>query len=72
MGKVTKEERVANALATLLSDLRLDLDLVGMYLGRYSTLAVFKRLEHIYEVAQENQKAAVFDRESHYEKIRSI
>jgi hypothetical protein len=41
---VTKEEKVAVQLTNILADLRLDLDMVGMYLVRLSPNVIYNRL----------------------------
>lgn len=69
--KKTREDAVSAKLIDLLSDLRLDLDMVGLYFGRYARLAMYLRLEHIYHTAKrhrENQN----DPKEHYEYIRNI
>ena len=41
---VTKEEKVAIQLTNILADLRLDLDMVGIYLVRLSPNVIYNRL----------------------------
>jgi hypothetical protein len=41
---VTKEEKVAVQLTNILADLRLDLDMVGVYLVRLSPNVIYNRL----------------------------
>lgn len=41
---VTKEEKVAIQLTNILADLRLDLDMVGMYLVKLSPNVIYNRL----------------------------
>lgn len=41
---VTKEEKVAIQLTNILADLRLDLDMVGVYLVRLSPNVIYNRL----------------------------
>lgn len=48
MSRVTREEKVASAMVDLLSDLRLDLDLLGMYLAKFAGQTFFARSEMIY------------------------
>ena len=48
MTRVTREEKVAVAMVDLLSDLRLDLDLLGMYLAKFAGKTFFARSEMIY------------------------
>lgn len=69
--KATREEAVTRKLIDLLSDLRTDLDMIGLYFGRYARLTVYRRLEHIYEVARHHRENNN-DREKHYEYIQHI
>ena len=69
--KQTREETITAKLIDLLSDLRTDLDMIGLYFGRYARLTVYKRLEHIYEVARHHRENED-DREAHNEYIRNI
>jgi len=48
----TKEDIVAEKIVDFLSDIRLDLDLIGLYLGKYIRTTIWMRLEHIYETAK--------------------
>lgn len=48
----TTEEKVAQRLATIVSDLRLDLDQVGIYLARTAPSVSYNRLIEIAESAQ--------------------
>lgn len=41
---VTKEEKVAIQLCNILADLRLDLDMIGIYLVRLSPNVIYNRL----------------------------
>ena len=55
---ITKEEKVAIQLTNILSDLRLDLDMVGEYLVQLSPTLIYNRLITIAdsaEQAKENQ-----------------
>jgi hypothetical protein len=69
--KKTREEVIAEKIVDFLSDLRLDLDLIGLYLGRYVRITIWKRLEHIYEVAK-HYREKEDDIEEHYEYIKNI
>mgnify|MGYP001103999868 CR=1 FL=1 len=69
-GVVTREQRVAKLIIDLLADLRLDLDMIGLYLGKYTRTSIFMRFENIYEVAKEAREANT--REDHAEYIRNI
>jgi hypothetical protein len=48
----TDEEKAAIKLATIVSDVRLDLDVVGVYLGRYAPTISYNRLLLIAESAE--------------------
>lgn len=69
--KQTREETITAKLIDLLSDLRTDLDMIGLYFGRYARLTIYKRLEHIYEVARHHRENED-NREAHNEYIRNI
>lgn len=69
--KATREETITYKLIDILSDLRTDLDMIGLYFGRYARLTVYRRLEHIYEVARHHREHAD-SREAHNEYIRNI
>ena len=69
MSRRTKEEIVALRIVDILSDIRIDLDMVGMYLGKYTKTVFFKRLEHIYEVAKHHEQES---KSVHYDYIRNI
>lgn len=49
--RVTEEEKVAIKLANILSDLRVDIELVGRYLARSTPTVVYNRLVTITESA---------------------
>lgn len=49
---VTDEEKVANRLGNIVSDLRVDLELVGEYLAKSQPHVVYHRLQVIAESAQ--------------------
>jgi hypothetical protein len=69
--KQTREEVVTSKIIELLSDLRTDLDMIGLYFGRYARLTIYRRLEHVYEVAREHRQNAD-SREAHNEYITNI
>jgi len=50
---ITNEEKEAKKLAELLSDLRLDLELVGVYFAQNVGSTLYNRLQIVYETAQE-------------------
>lgn len=49
---ITPEERVAQKLSAIVSDLRLDIEQVGVYLARTSPYVSYNRLIEIAESAQ--------------------
>ena len=50
--RLTEEERVAKKLGDLLSDLRLDLDRVGVYFAQMSPTVTYNRLIIMAEAAE--------------------
>lgn len=57
------EEKVAGAIHQMLSDLNLDLDQVGIYIGRIRPQTSHRRLEIILEAAEEERNGVVdYDR----------
>ena len=50
---VTKEEKVAIQLSNVLSDLRLDLDMIGYYLVQLSPNVIYNRLITITDSAEQ-------------------
>jgi hypothetical protein len=54
---ITQEEKVAKQLGNLLSDVRLDLDLVGVYLADLSPNVIYRRLQIIAEMAEYQREA---------------
>jgi hypothetical protein len=69
--KQTREDTITYKLIDLLSDLRTDLDMIGLYFGKYARLTIYRRLEHIYEVAREHRENAD-NRETHYDYVKNI
>lgn len=59
----SQEEKIADKVAELLSDVRLDLDQVGIYLARYSPNLSYNRLMIIAEAA-EHEKEREYDRQN--------
>ena len=53
---VTAEEKVANKLGNQISDLRVDLELVGQYLAESQPNVVYNRLQVIAESAKETKE----------------
>ena len=54
--RVTDEEKVAMKLGTMVSDLRVDLELVGEYLAKSQPYVVYNRLQVIAESAKETKE----------------
>jgi hypothetical protein len=54
--KLTNEEKVAQKIDSLISDVRLDIDSVGMYFGQMSSITGYYRLENIVESAREERE----------------
>ncbi len=55
--RTTQEDIVTKKIIDLLSDLRLDLDMIGLYFGKYARLTIYKRLEYIYETAKAHRES---------------
>ena len=53
---ITKEEKVAIQLSNVLSDLRLDLDMVGKHLVQLSPNVIYNRLITIADSAQHEKE----------------
>lgn len=64
MAKITTEEKVAMKIGDLVSDLRLDLDQVGIYLARHKPSINYNRLQEIADSAYW-EKENTYDREQH-------
>jgi hypothetical protein len=62
--RLTPEEKVAQQIENITSDLRLDLDLVGKYLANISPTVSYNRLMIIAEAA-EFEKESIDVRSSH-------
>jgi hypothetical protein len=61
---ITEEEKAAKKIANVVSDVRLDLDSIGVYLARYAPTVSYNRLLLIAESA-EFEKENVNVRNSH-------
>lgn len=71
MAKQSREERVATLLLDLLSDFRLNLDLVGMYVAKFATKGQWLRLEAVFETAKDDRES-VGDIQAHYNKLNDL
>ena len=61
---ITPEEKAAKVIENVLSDLRLDLDLTGIYLATFAPTVLYNRLMLIAESA-EFEKERANDRTNH-------
>ena len=61
---LTQEEKIAKKLSDIVSDARLDLDLIGVHLARVVPNLTYRRLSVIIESA-EQEKENTYDRISH-------
>jgi hypothetical protein len=53
--KITDEEKVAMKISALISDLRLDIEKIGVYMARVGGNVVNHRLDLLTEVAQQER-----------------
>ena len=60
--RTTNEEKTAIKIGNILSDLRIDLELVGQYLARSSPTVVYNRLITIADSAQYEKEGKHNDR----------
>ena len=59
---ISKEEKVANKLVTLLSDFTLDLEAIGFYLAKGSPHIIYTRANEVLESMQYNKEVDQLDR----------
>jgi len=52
---ISKEEKVAGRIITLLSDLTLDLEAIGFYLAKTSPHIIYSRANEVLEAMQYNR-----------------
>jgi hypothetical protein len=52
----TQEQKIAQQLSKIVADVRLDLDLVGLYLAKYSPNVAYRRLQIIVESAEQEKE----------------
>lgn len=64
--RASKEERVANRIVTLLSDLTLDLEAIGFYLSKGSPHIIYTRANEVLEAMQYNKEVDQLDRGVYY------
>lgn len=63
---ITKEEKVAIQLSTMLADVRLDLDMVGQYLAESSPTVIYNRLITIADSAEYTKQ----EQHNHYNQYK--
>jgi len=63
---VSKEEKVANRITTLLSDFTLDLEAIGFYLAKGSPHIIYTRANEVLESMQYNKEVDELDRGVYY------
>jgi hypothetical protein len=63
---VSKEEKVANRITTLLSDFTLDLEAIGFYLAKGSPHIIYTRTNEVLEAMQYNKDVDQLDRGVYY------
>lgn len=56
---ITNEEKVAKQLTTILSDIRVDLDMVGYHLVQLSPNVIYNRLMVIADSAEEAKESQI-------------
>lgn len=56
---MSEEEKVAKSITKMMNDLTLDLDQVGIYIGRMRPATSYRRLEVIMDSAREEREAKV-------------
>ena len=63
---VSKEEKVANRITTILSDFTLDLEAIGFYLAKGSPHIIYTRANEVLESMQYNKEVDELDRGVYY------
>ena len=63
----SKEERLANKIVVLLSDLSLDLEAVGLYLARIAPNIIYRRGLEVLEAMEYNKEVQELDRGAYRE-----
>jgi hypothetical protein len=63
---VSKEEKVATKMVTLLSDFTLDLEAIGFYLAKGSPHIIYTRANEVLEAMQYNKEVDELDRGAYY------
>ena len=63
---ISKEEKVATKMVTLLSDFTLDLEAIGFYLAKGSPHIIYTRTNEVLEAMQYNKEVEQLDRGAYY------
>jgi hypothetical protein len=63
---VSKEEKVASRIVTILSDFTLDLEAIGFYLAKGSPHIIYTRANEVLEAMQYNKEVDELDRGVYY------
>jgi hypothetical protein len=63
---VTKEEKVAQKIATLMSDFALDLEAVGYYMATAVPYVVYRRSLEVLEAMEHNKENAEYKQQGGY------
>jgi hypothetical protein len=63
---VSKEEKVASRIVTILSDFTLDLEAIGFYLAKGSPHIIYTRANEVLEAMQYNKEVDELDRGIYY------
>jgi hypothetical protein len=63
---ISKEEKVATKMVTLLSDFTLDLEAIGFYLAKGSPHIIYTRANEVLEAMQYNKEVDELDRGVYY------
>jgi len=63
---VSKEEKVASRIVTLLSDFTLDLEAIGFYLAKGTPHIIYTRANEVLESMQYNKEVEQLDRGAYY------
>lgn len=59
---ISKEEKVASRITTLLSDFNLDLEAIGFYLAKGSPHIIYTRANEVLEAMQYNKEVDELDK----------
>ena len=64
--RISKEEKVADKITTLLSDFTLDLEAIGFYLAKASPYIIYTRANEVLEAMQYNKEVEQLDRGAYF------